>query len=464
MINPYIYDFAAYDLWLKPLGLLYVGAVLEENGCGVTLLDAMDRWHPDVLKLQNRTEPLSKRYGDGYFYKETVEKPAEFRHMPRHYSRYGMPPEVLMANLERIARERCIDAVLVTSGMTYWYRGVHEVVAMARQVFPHAKILLGGIYATLFYSYAREHSGADAVFKGESEREVLQYISELTSQPIRKTYRGYDDYPLPAYHLYPKLHYAAMMTSRGCPYRCSFCATHEFTDVFKRRQADKVVDEIAHYALQRGLRDISFYDDALFVNADHHIKPILREVIGRNLNVRFHTPNGLFAKLLDAELAELLIRSGFKTIRLSYETKNADRQQQMKKVNDTDLERALDNLEQAGFPRRDTVIYLIMGLPQQSPSEVEESIRYVHELGAKVSLSSFSPIPNTAEWETAVREFGFPEDEPLLTNKSVYPLKNERFSYEDFERLKSQAIDGNRRLFSAKENDEQTISDYNVYA
>ncbi|NUM82309.1 radical SAM protein, partial [bacterium] len=78
LVNPYLYDFAAYDLWIKPLGLLYLGAVLGENGCDVTLLDALDRHHPDVLALQNRTHAKSKQYGDGYFFKETVEKPREF--------------------------------------------------------------------------------------------------------------------------------------------------------------------------------------------------------------------------------------------------------------------------------------------------------------------------------------------------------------------------------------------------
>lgn len=464
LINPYIYDFAAYDLWLKPLGLLYLAAMLEENGCEIIFLDAMDRWHPDVLKLQKRESPRTKKYGDGYFYKEPVEKPQEFQHIRRHYSRYGLPPEFMRTNLDRIKSEHNIDMILVTSGMTYWYRGVHEAIRMSREIFPQTKILLGGIYATLFHEYAQQHSGADVVFKGESERTLLKFISDQTGLTIRKQYQGYDDYPFPAYHLYPKLDYAALMTSRGCPYRCSFCATHEFTDEFRRRSPDKVVEEIELYNMQRQITDLSFYDDALFVNSDKHIKPILRQIIRKNLQVRFHTPNGLFAKLLDAELAELLVESGFKTIRLSYETKNTERQIQMKKVNDSDLEKALRHLELAGFTRQEVVVYLIMGLPNQKPAEVADSINYVHQLGSKVSLSSFSPIPNTQEWAVAIRDYGFPADNPLLTNKSIYPLKNDYFTYDDFEQLKTMAIQGNRQLTRQSEETEWSISDYNVYA
>lgn len=460
LVNPYLYDFAAYDLWIKPLGLLYLGAVLGENGCDVTLLDALDRHHPDVLALQNRTHAKSKQYGDGYFFKETVEKPREFSDVPRLYSRYGMPPEIFKNNLERIRRACTVDLILVTSGMTYWYRSAHEAIAMCREIFPETPVLLGGIYATLFYEFAKQHSGADRVFKGESERAILEFVKEKFELRSTKTYTGYDDYPLPAYHLYPKLEYVGMMTTRGCPYTCSFCATHEFTDVFKRRRPQKVVEEIRCYA-EKGIRNITLYDDALFVNAERHIKPILRDVINEKLNVNFHTPNGLFAKLLDEELAELLVESGFKTIRLSYESKNPERQKQMRKVTDTDLERALNNLERAGFPRNEVTIYLIMGLPDQSPSEVRDSIRYVHELGARISLSSYSPIPNTPDWNSAVRDYGFPSDNPLMTNKSVYPLKNARFTEADFNRLKNEAITCNRLI---RNNEDQSVSDYNVYA
>ncbi|MBX7150326.1 B12-binding domain-containing radical SAM protein [bacterium] len=460
LVNPYLYDFAAYDLWIKPLGLLYIGAVLEENGCDITLLDALNRHHPDVLALQCRTEAKSKKYGDGYFYKETIEKPSEFSDVPRLYSRYGMPPEIFKNNLERIRRECSIDLILVTSGMTYWYRGAHEAIAMCREVFPEIPVLFGGIYATLFHEFAKHHSGADLVFKGESERAVLEFIKEKFKLPSTKTYLGYDDYPHPAYHLYPKLEYVGMMTTRGCPYTCSFCATHEFTDVFRRRHPQKVVEEIRSYA-EKSIRNVTFYDDALFVNSERHIKPILRQIIDEKLNLNFHTPNGLFAKLLDKELGEMLVESGFKTIRLSYESKNPERQKQMRKVTDSDLENALNNLEAAGFPRDEVTVYLIMGLPNQTPDEVRDSIRYVHELGARISLSSYSPIPNTPDWDSAVRDYSFPNDNPLMTNKSVYPLKNAHFTGEDFNRLKNDAIECNRRI---KSSENINISDYNVYA
>jgi hypothetical protein len=445
LINPYIYDFTAYDLWSKPLGLLYLGALLAENGCALVLLDAMDRWHPDVLAWQKQAIPKSKATGDGHFYREKADKPALWANIKRYYCRYGMPPSVMAANLEKIAGQQNIALILVTSGMSYWYQGAHEAIALCRQYFPHVKIVLGGIYATLYPQHAIAYSGADQVVVGEGEETLLALAREWLSLPVTKKYAGYDDYPWPAYQLYPKLDYVAMLTSRGCPFRCPFCATHQFTKNFARRNPCDVMSEIEHY-VKRNITNIAFYDDALFVAADEHIKPILRNVAAHGWRLAFHTPNGLFARLLDVELAELMVASGFKTVRLSYESKNQKRQRQMGKVNDCDLAYALANLCKAGFPRHEVMVYLLMGLPDQLPLEVEESLHYVHSLGAKVSLSLFSPIPGTAEWETSVQKYGLPPDEPLASNKAAYPLQNPEFPEAEFDRLKQLAVSCNRQL------------------
>ena len=54
LINPWIYDFAAYDMWTEPLGLLYIAGLLRENGYRINLINCLDRHHPDLLKLQNK--------------------------------------------------------------------------------------------------------------------------------------------------------------------------------------------------------------------------------------------------------------------------------------------------------------------------------------------------------------------------------------------------------------------------
>ena len=63
LINPWIYDFAAYDMWTEPLGLLYIASLLRENGYRVSLINCLDRHHPDLLKFQNRKRAKSDEFG-----------------------------------------------------------------------------------------------------------------------------------------------------------------------------------------------------------------------------------------------------------------------------------------------------------------------------------------------------------------------------------------------------------------
>ena len=121
LINPWIYDFAAYDLWIEPLGLLYIAGLLRENGYRISLIDCLDRWHPKLLQLQGLQHPAGKEDGRGKFYREEVDKPPAVKHIPRRYSRYGITPQMFKQELENTDPP---DLVLMTSGMTYWYPGV----------------------------------------------------------------------------------------------------------------------------------------------------------------------------------------------------------------------------------------------------------------------------------------------------------------------------------------------------
>jgi len=118
LVNPWIHDFAAYDFWAAPLGLLSLGGVLRHHGVKVSYLNCLDRFHPRAPK----TDPAS-RCGRGPYLKTKIPNPKGLGGIPRTYSRYGIPPEWLREDLRSIPRP---DLILVTSLMTYWYPGVQE--------------------------------------------------------------------------------------------------------------------------------------------------------------------------------------------------------------------------------------------------------------------------------------------------------------------------------------------------
>lgn len=461
LINPWIYDFAAFDLWAKPLGLLYIASALRRHDYEVQLIDCL---HYDGHFKQTRSQSYrchrkQKPYGTGSFYYEEIEKPPVFRDIPRRFKRYGMPVEEFRVRLSRVAANNAPFLVCVTSHMTYWYPGIFEVIRIVKSVFPFTPVCLGGIYATLCYEHARDNSGADYIIKGPGELEVLRladilcgrsrdYCHSMTTNIELRIRRNTP--LLPAYDLYllttngvatPSLNSVGLLTSMGCPFRCTYCASSLLGTEFIRRGAEAVVAEIEYYVSTLEVEDIAFYDDALLVDPECHIIPILKLLIKKGLSTtRFHTPNGLHPRYIDLRLARLLREAGFRTIRLGFEgTSSRVQKASSNKVSGDELERAVRYLQVAGYSARDIGVYILVGLPGQGVKEVEEAVEFVNKTGAMVKLAEYSPIPGTKEFEMASIFYPQVVYEPLSHNKSAFPHIGMGIDYKRFNGLKSLA-------------------------
>ncbi len=435
LINPWIYDFAAFDLWAKPLGLLYIAAVLKNRGHEIDYIDCLDIHH--FTMVEERDLPKRKQYHQGHFFKEYVDPPPALAGIPRNYSRYGISEETFRERLESMSEPRI---VLVTSIMTYWYPGPFHVVRLVKERFPRALVVLGGIYATLCSEHARKYSKADYVLPGVGLGEILTIVEELLGVPSRGIPRGphLDGLPYPAVDLYPVLDYGCILTSQGCPYRCDYCASWKINRGFSHRDPKRVVDEIEFWTNTLDIQDIAFYDDALLVDSERHFIPMAKELLRRGIQCRFHTPNGIHGRELSDEIASLMYQVGFKTVRLGLETSNTTRQKRIgDKITNGEMESAITYLREVGFSREDIGVYVLAGLPGQRASEVEESIRFVRACGATPKLAEYSPIPQTPLWESASRVSEFDlRGEPLFHNNSILPCRWEGFTWEDLGELK----------------------------
>ena len=181
LVNPWIYDFAAYDSWVKPLGLLYLAALLRKNGFEVCFVDCLNTSDHQAMLERGIKKKTLRRHGTGHFYKEHVEKPESLANIPRRYSRYGISPDLFEKILQKIPRP---DVILVTSMMTYWYPGVFHAVRLLRKHCPEVPVILGGIYATLCPEHAMQNAGAHFYIRGEGEVSVLKMVSGLTGHDI----------------------------------------------------------------------------------------------------------------------------------------------------------------------------------------------------------------------------------------------------------------------------------------
>ncbi len=438
LINPWIHDFAAYDFWIKPLGLLYLGGLLRKNNHQVHFIDCLDPYHPTML-TESRPRLSRHAYGRGKFFRQMIDKPGILKDFSKNYCRYGIKPEIFR---EELKKHRDADIILITSMMTYWYQGVIEAIGIIREVLPQIPVVLGGKYATLCQNHAVKFSGADYVIAGAGENQILELIEMLFGEkPLFKPDEdNLDSHPYPAFDLIHEIVQLPVITSRGCPYQCTYCASHIFNKKFLRRNPLKVADEIEYWQKKTGVVNFSFYDDALLVNPQEMIIPLLAEINKRNLRCQFHCPNGLHLREINEEMSGLLYRSGFKTIRFGFETSDLVRQAQTGgKVKNEELRTGVGNLKKAGYKSEDIGIYLLCGLPGQSAAEVRNSMNFVLECGAKPLLAEYSPIPGTEMWKEAVLRSSFDiMNEPLYHNNSLLPCRSDDFSYDDYLELKKE--------------------------
>ena len=216
LINPWIYDFAAYDFWIKPLGLLYLASLFRKNGYHIHFIDCLNARHSQ-LRCNAGAKPIKRDItGHGKFPQERIPKPQSLREIKRNYKRYGITPAVFTDELKSSVTP---DLILVTSVMTYWYPGVFEVIRITKQTFPDIPIVLGGIYATLCPEHALR-SGADITIAGAGEKHIPFLLRDFFGDdPVYvPDPDDLDSMPYPALDLLPLKDQFPILTSRGCPY------------------------------------------------------------------------------------------------------------------------------------------------------------------------------------------------------------------------------------------------------
>ena len=422
LINPWIYDFAAYDLWSKPLGLLYLAGLLRNRGFKVHLLDCLDVYHPGMQDNPSMNPPQRRSYGTGKFWRKMVAKPPPLKHVPRPYSRYGISRQLFIKDLQSIERPA---AIMVTALMTYWYPGVQEVISLARETHPGVPVILGGIYAQLCKEHALQKSGADCVVSEGAPNDLGSILEVMDHLNIPAPTKLQDDtvLPYPAFDILHKIDYVCLLTSTGCPYRCHYCASYFLNPKFYQRDPFQVLEEILYWHGNYGIEDFAFYDDALLLHSDTHMTILLEKLINMDLNLRFHTPNALHVRGITYDMARLLRLSGFCTIRLGLETSDMELHRDLdKKLSEGEFEKAVYNLRKAGFVGEQIGVYILMGLPGQSVESVAETIDFVGRTGARPHLAEYSPIPHTPMWEMAraCSEYDL-SSEPLFHNNTLLP-------------------------------------------
>jgi len=409
-LSPWIHDFAAYNLWNAPLGLYRVASALSAE------IDASF----DFLDLADA--PIkSKPDGRSHIKRSIIAKPSPLKNIPRHFCRYGISPLEAEEKIKTLITKngRPFDAVFVTSLMSYWYTGVVETIALVKKLMPKTPIILGGIYATLFAEHARKITGADHVFEGpaansQAIEKIIGLLEKsgveiLRKKTMQKHWSEFDAVKI----------YAPLTTGEGCPMKCSYCASHILSPRFSQRDPLEVFSEM-QMLHKKGARNFAFYDDALLINAEKVAAKIFEMTADKMPDVKLFTPVGVQSRFITPELAQLMHRAKLGHMRLGFETSNILRQSNTGgKTTNEEFENAFRNLIQAGYAPKDVGVFIMHGLPNQPIEEVEAAVAFAKQLGARIALTEYSPIPHTTESHKVPQEV---LDEPLLSNNTAYSL------------------------------------------
>lgn len=427
LFQPPIYDFALFDLFLKPYGLLRLGRWFSESGYDVFFLNGLDYNEPETNSILGAPRRLPDGTGKFPRMRALLPKGVESE---RYFGRYGVLQETLRKKLKEVNP----DLIFITSGMTYWYKGVIEAVNLSKEIYPDTPVVTGGIYATLMPEHCKTQTYSDYVVSGNTISDIKTILSDHS---LPEPSGGIPSAPLMIEGVWKDA--GVIRLNEGCPFHCDYCASNLLCSSFAAGNAETAFETLAEMHERFDTGNFAFYDDALLINSSQSINPFLELVIKKELPVKFYLPNAVHLQFLDKETAKLMKRAGFQEIRLGYESSSTSFHSNYDdKFSGNDLPRVVETLKNVGFTSNSITAYVLGGLPDQPFRDVERSIKTASSTGIKVSLAEYSPVPGTSLWEKSLEMCPFPlKEEPLFHNNTFFPMKWEGYTLENMTYLKN---------------------------
>lgn len=215
---------------------------------------------------------------------------------------------------------------------------------------------------------------------------------------------------------------APILTTRGCPYGCTFCSADVMNGKgIRTRSAESVLAEIDHLYKNYDVRGFSIIDDNFTFNMKW-CKQLLTTVLARNYEgIRFATPNGVSVSRLDPELLRLMKRAGWGDIIIAPET-GSKRTMEMIKKGGIDLDAMPSQVRMIHDAGLTCSAFMILGYPKEKLSDMWQSIRFAIRCRFdRVSYSLFQPLPGTRIYDYLIeRNEISPDLLPSGYNKTTY--------------------------------------------
>jgi len=379
----------------------------------------------------------------GLAYLSRILKDAGYKVKAKDYA-YWKEKKYLI-DLKKIIESFKPDIVGI-SVMSMTRVSTYHGIKLIKKINSDIKIILGGIHSSIMYKQLLENFPIDAVCIGEAEDTILELLDALQKGKSLKRIKGIayknrrgkskgkiiitpprplihdlNRIPFPDHKSFvnPKVKQVYMITSRGCPYRCSFCCLHAIShQIWRPRDYMNVVDEIEYIANNfPWVTDITFHDDTLTLD-NKRVVNICKEIVKRGIKMRFQCSARI--KPVSKEMFYWMEKAGFNEIRFGIETGSPKLMKAIHKgITQEDCIKTFKMLKP--FKKIKVVKFLMVGFPGETDETINETIEFVKKLQKIIKMDFFYATPLWIYPETEIydiaKKAGFMDDNYWLTDK-----------------------------------------------
>lgn len=445
LINPpQTYNLGENPFVVFPLGLGYIASVLKKNKFNISILDCIGEGN------NNKTFYLKDKYLLGLSFNEIKHR-------------------IILINP---------DIVLISCSSSVQYNIILKIAEIVKKFNNSIKVIVGGHHVSALPKEVLKNKNINYIILGEGELTISKLINALSNNENIENINslGYkkgkkiiingkqdlveklDSIPFPARELFPFEKYATskykqsmlltkrkvaeVITSRGCPYGCTFCASHLISGKeWRKRSVKNVIQEIKILVNNYDIEEIHFVDDNIILDKER-FKSLCKELI--KINIRWTVPNGINISCLDKNLIDLMKKSGCYALFMPIESgSEATLSKYIRKdINFTHIKTMVAYAYKEGFYQ---VGFFLLGFYEETREDIEKTIKFASELEIdEAHFSIVTPLPGSEYYkqvENLIQNYDYHSsknaniDTKYLTKEMIEKLRNKAYLYFELNKL-----------------------------
>jgi anaerobic magnesium-protoporphyrin IX monomethyl ester cyclase len=335
-----------------------------------------------------------------------------------------------------------------------------KVTGRVKKEMPDTTVVLGNYHATFNAErILKKYPSVDVIIRGEGEFTCLDLVKcleqnrplkevegitfrnnqEIVSTPERPLIRTIDELPFPDRNLmnaeYTSLihgvraatkKFTTVVSSRGCPFQCTFCGCRKFArGVWRPRSVENIVKEL-EYLKSEGFEQFLFVDDNFTLNSKRVVK-LCHSMRQEDLNMEWFCDSRV--DNVSYDMFREMVKAGCKILYFGVESANQRILDYYKKgITPEQSRRAVNKARKAGV---DVIVgSFIVGAPDETRKEVETTLKFAHELNIDVpQLNVLGAFPGTDLWREVVSKGWIDEEEMWETGSYVVNISPHAVSF-----------------------------------